>query len=660
MNVSTVITVNDEGTSGLDLLQYAWSQSNTTEPTTWSNFTNAGTVSGNLAGGNNYLWLNVTDKAGNRASKHVSSVFEVRYQIKYNSNGGSTVTEEQTKKHDVDLTLITAEPTRNGYTFLGWSTTANATSAQYQSGGKYSDNVARILYAVWSANNYTITYNLNGGTVGTANRTNYTIETESFTLNNPTKTGYTFIGWTGSNGTTPQASVTIAKGNTGNKTYTANYMTATNPSDVAVKQGTAVTFSVTGTNVSTYQWYKSTSQTGEGTAISGATSSSYTIAADNVTSAINDTYYYCIVKNNANSTATYRTASAKLTVYYPPTVTGANNVAIPDGGTAKFSVNVSGGNPSTYTYQWYKSSGGTNTEISGATSSSYSLTATVDLNGTGYYCVVNNGQFSVTSSTGKLTSAKLTGGETKYIKVGNSITLSPTKSGGAGTINWTTSDSTNAKLSTTSGNSVTVTAGNTAGNYTVKATDSVTGASTTYTIKVVNLIVDPTQVTLDLSGTTTQQLTVTKQGEVGAITYESDNTEIATVDTNGLITAIANGTATITISEPNGGITLTCAVTVQTSPTAIELSETEKYLGIENNTVQLSVIYTPSTANVNKEITWTTSSGAIATVDTNGLVTAVAEGECTITATTKNGKTASCKIIVDQVRPIWTITEKES
>ena len=72
--------------------------------------------------------------------------------------------------------------------------------------------------------NYTITYNLDGGTVATANPIIYSEDTASFTLNNPTKTGHTFIGWTGSNGNSPQTTVTIANGTTGNKTYTANWL----------------------------------------------------------------------------------------------------------------------------------------------------------------------------------------------------------------------------------------------------------------------------------------------------------------------------------------------------------------------------------------------------------------------------------------------------
>ena len=63
---------------------------------------------------------------------------------------------------------------------------------------------------------------MDGGSLS-GQTTNYNIETTSFTLPTPTKTGYRFTGWTGSNGTTAQTSVTVSKGSTGNKTYTANW-----------------------------------------------------------------------------------------------------------------------------------------------------------------------------------------------------------------------------------------------------------------------------------------------------------------------------------------------------------------------------------------------------------------------------------------------------
>ena len=83
------------------------------------------------------------------------------------------------------------------------------------------------LYAGWRPIVYQITYNLNGGSVSTANPTTYDVQTAAFTLNNPSKTGYNFSGWTGSNGTTAQTTITIPKGSTGDRTYTANYQAKT-------------------------------------------------------------------------------------------------------------------------------------------------------------------------------------------------------------------------------------------------------------------------------------------------------------------------------------------------------------------------------------------------------------------------------------------------
>jgi len=82
-----------------------------------------------------------------------------------------------------------------------------------------------IPYAYKTDNaNYTISYDLNGGSVETPNPTTYYGATPTFALNNPTKQGYTFIGWTGSNGEEPQTEVTIAQGSRGNRSYTANWI----------------------------------------------------------------------------------------------------------------------------------------------------------------------------------------------------------------------------------------------------------------------------------------------------------------------------------------------------------------------------------------------------------------------------------------------------
>ena len=117
---------------------------------------------------------------------------------------------------------------RTGYTFLGWSANKNATSMTWPDKCGVADswvdsNYPSIsIYAVWSLNTYSISYNLNGGSMS-GQKTSYNVNTETFTLPIPSKTGYTFTGWTGSNGTTPQTSVSINKGSIGNKSYTANW-----------------------------------------------------------------------------------------------------------------------------------------------------------------------------------------------------------------------------------------------------------------------------------------------------------------------------------------------------------------------------------------------------------------------------------------------------
>ena len=104
---------------------------------------------------------------------------------------------------------------------------------------------------------YIISYNLDGGTA--TNPYSYTNETETFTLNNPTKEGYTFIGWTGSNGDVLETTVTITQGSTGNLSFTAHYEIIDNTITISIagpctfngKNGT-----ITGENCTEYAGQK--------------------------------------------------------------------------------------------------------------------------------------------------------------------------------------------------------------------------------------------------------------------------------------------------------------------------------------------------------------------------------------------------------------------
>ena len=117
------------------------------------------------------------------------------YTVKYNANGGSGAPSSQTKTHGTTLTLSSTKPTRSGYTFLGWSTSSTATSATYSAGGSFTTNANTTLYAVWKANTYIVSYNANGGSGAPSSQTKTHGTTLTLSKTIPTRSGYTFLGW---------------------------------------------------------------------------------------------------------------------------------------------------------------------------------------------------------------------------------------------------------------------------------------------------------------------------------------------------------------------------------------------------------------------------------------------------------------------------------
>ena len=256
-------TTNDTVTANYKINQYVL----TVNPNggTWNNSTSASTVTQNY--GTTYTVANPTrtgytftgwtlsgkgsisgttytyaDGAGTLTANWKANT----YTVTYDANGGTGTMANDSATYDSNFITTKNAFARTGYTFNGWNEKADGTgtvwglttSGVYESGKSwkwtYTKNIT--LYAQWTLNTYTITYNLNGGTVSKANPTSYNVTTATFTLNNPSKTGYTFTGWTGSNGTTAQTSVSIAKGSTGNKSYTANWKANTNTAYKVVHQ----------------------------------------------------------------------------------------------------------------------------------------------------------------------------------------------------------------------------------------------------------------------------------------------------------------------------------------------------------------------------------------------------------------------------------------
>ena len=123
--------------------------------------------------------------------------FTNQYTITYNANGGAGAPAPQTKTHGVTLTLSGVKPTRTGYEFLGWATTSNATTAQYNPGGVFTTDATTVLYAVWKLQTkYLITYNAKGG-IGAPPTQEYNPNTTAtISAVKPTYGDYIFMGWT--------------------------------------------------------------------------------------------------------------------------------------------------------------------------------------------------------------------------------------------------------------------------------------------------------------------------------------------------------------------------------------------------------------------------------------------------------------------------------
>ena len=151
---------------------------------------------------------------------YLSQIVPRTYTISYDANGGSGAPSSQTKSYGVDLILSDTVPTRDEYTFLGWSTSSTATSASYQPGGTWTLNTSTTLYAVWQYNGtetttYTVSYNANGGSGAPSSQTKIHGVDLTLSSTRPTRTNYIFLGWATSSTAT---SATYSAGGT----YTAD------------------------------------------------------------------------------------------------------------------------------------------------------------------------------------------------------------------------------------------------------------------------------------------------------------------------------------------------------------------------------------------------------------------------------------------------------
>ena len=162
-------------------------------------------------------------------------------------------------------------------------------------------------------------------------------------------------------------------------------------------------------------------------------------------------------------------------------------------------------------------------------------------------------------------------------------------------------------------------------------------------------------------GTVTLKATISpKTANNKDITWKSSNKKVATVK-NGKVTAVGNGTCTITATAKDGSKKkATCKITVKIAkvkvkkltmypiPPIVELTR-------RGETCQLMAVASPANAT-NQAVSWKSSNTKVAKVNSSGKVTAVGNGTCTITATTKDGsnKKATCKVMVNIKKVVLT------
>lgn len=157
-----------------------------------------------------------TGSTGNRT--YTANWKVIEYTITLDTNGGPAVSPI---KYTVEDSFTLPYLLRTGYEFVGWTLDGSGMIPAMPL-IIYHGTTGDLRYkAEWRLAEYTITMDLNGGSG--QEKMVYTMTDEDFELPTPTRNGYEFVGWTGERITTPQTSVKIPKGSTGNKAYTANW-----------------------------------------------------------------------------------------------------------------------------------------------------------------------------------------------------------------------------------------------------------------------------------------------------------------------------------------------------------------------------------------------------------------------------------------------------
>ena len=264
----------------------------------------------------------------------------------------------------------------------------------------------------------------------------------------------------------------------------------------------------------------------------------------------------------------------------------------------------------------------------------------------------------------------LTEGETAMLVA----TVSPVDADNP-SVSWSSGDNSiatvdaNGLVTAISAGTVSITVTTEEGGFTASSTVTVEAAA----VPVTGVEVSPQTLTLTEGETAMLVATVSPvDADNPSVSWSSGDNSIATVDANGLVTAISAGTVSITVTTDEGGFTASSTVTVEAAAvpvTGVEVSPQTLTL-TEGETAMLVATVSPVDAD-NPSVSWTSGDNSIATVDANGLVTAIGAGTVSITATTdEGGFTASSMVTVEAAAvpvtgvdvspPTLTLTEGET
>jgi uncharacterized repeat protein (TIGR02543 family) len=331
------------------------------------------------------------------------SVVANTYVVSFNANGGTDSMSPESSNTGASLSANAFS--RSGYTFSGWNTQASGSGTVYADGANYGFGANVTLYAQWAINVYTVTFNANGGTGSMASESSSS--TQALSVNTFSYSGHTFSGWnTQANGS---GSAYVGGANYGfgaSVTFYAQWGVAffavtfnANGGSGSMAAQSDNTTTALSANSFTFSGYRfsgwNTAANGSGTAY--AVGASYGFDA------------------NVMLYAQWAAASAPVVTLSP------TSQVVETGHTVTFNASASGS--PTPSVQWEVSSngGGSWSDISGATSTSYSLTSTQFVNGYEYEAVFTNSAGIATSGAAQLTYLTNSGNWAGYIDTGGTF-----------------------------------------------------------------------------------------------------------------------------------------------------------------------------------------------------------------------------------------------